>query len=270
MKWVSRMNNLSLVRSENFGEIQCDFWQGDDKEILVTREQIGRALGYAFPQEAIQKIHERNKDRLDRFSGQVKLTTPAGGTQNTTVYTSKGVFEICRFSRQPKADAFMDWAWEVIDTIRKRGMFVKDELLDNPDFAIEVFKQLKAEREEKLRLQERIKTDQPYTNFGKAISAADDGILIGDYAKLLANDSIVTGQNRLFDWLRANGYLIKDGRRKNMPVQRYLEMGLFTVKETCIHTPSGDKIKTTPMITGKGQLYLLNKLKEFEAGEKIS
>lgn len=137
-----------------------------------------------------------------------------------------------------------------------------DELLNNPDFAIKVFQQLKEEREAKVRLQQQIEQDKPYTNFGKAIANTDDGILIGDFAKLLKNSGIVIGQNRLFDWLRDNGYLIKDGRRRNAPMQRYLEMGLFQVKETSIHGPNEDIIRITPLITGKGQLYFTEKLKK--------
>lgn len=267
-KYVSQYN-LTLVKSENFGTVQCDFWQNEQGDILMTREQIGRALGYAYPSEAIAKIHERNKDRLDKFSGIVKLTTPTGGTQETYVYVAKGIYEICRFSRQPKADAFMDWVWDVVETIRKHGMYVTDKLLDNPDFAIKVFQQLKKEREMKAKLLEQIEQDKPYTNFGKAISTSDDGILIGDFAKLLKNDGIVIGQNRLFAWLRDNGYLIKEGRRKNRPVQKYLEMGLFQVKESVVHTSQGDKVTITPLITGKGQLYFIEKLRE-EYGVEVA
>lgn len=256
------MSNLTLIKSESFGQVQCDFWQNELNEILMTREQIGVALEYAEPRIAIANIHNRNKDRLDRFSAVISLITPQGSSQETTVYTSKGVCEICRFSRQPKADDFMDWVWDVIDTIRTKGMYATDELLNNPDLAIQVFQQLRDERVEKARLQDQIRLDKPYTNFGRAISNSDDGILIGDYAKLLMNDNIVVGQNRLFSWFRDNGYLIKSGRRKNRPVQPYLEMGLFEVKETTIHTPSGDKISATTLITGKGQLYFIEKLRK--------
>jgi len=109
---------LSLVKSENFGAVQCDFWENENKEVYMTREQVGSALGYTNPREAIKTIHSRNRDRLDRFSRGVQIDTPLGGTQNTTVYSSKGVYEICRFSRQPKADAFMDWVWDIVDNLR--------------------------------------------------------------------------------------------------------------------------------------------------------
>ncbi|HBF0312613.1 BRO family protein [Clostridioides difficile] len=117
------MNNLELVKSENFGKVQCDFYEDDTKDILMTREQIGIALGYSEPRVAIAKIHNRYKDRLNKFSGVVSLVSPQGTYQDTIVYTAKGVMEICRYSRQPKADDFMDWVWDVVDTIRKTGSY---------------------------------------------------------------------------------------------------------------------------------------------------
>jgi prophage antirepressor-like protein len=119
------MNALLLVKQERFGEVRCDFYQNDAKELFMTREQIGQALGYADARASVANIHARNIDRLDQLSGVINLITPTGGTQETTVYTAKGIYEICRFSRQPKADAFMDWAWDVIDTIRKTGSYTK-------------------------------------------------------------------------------------------------------------------------------------------------
>lgn len=232
----------------------------------MTREQIGAALEYADPDKSIANIHERNKDRLDKFSTILKLRKVEGNrevSRDITSYVAKGIYEICRFSRQAKADAFMDWVWDVIDTIKKHGMYATDELLNNPDLAIKVFQQLKEERESRVKLQEQIEQDKPYTNFGKAISNSDNGILVGDYAKLLKNDNIIIGQNRLFAWLRDMGYLIKNGRRKNSPIQCYLEMGLFEVKETSVHTSQGDIVRSTTLITGKGQLYFIEKLREY-------
>lgn len=113
------MNDLQLVKSKPFGTIECNFYENPSKEIFMTREQIGTALGYAEPRTAIRKIHDRNADRLDKFSGGVRLVFPSGGTQETIVYTAKGVYEICRFSRQPKADEFVDFVWDTIEAIRK-------------------------------------------------------------------------------------------------------------------------------------------------------
>ena len=118
---MTNTKELSLVKSENFGAAQCDFWENKNKEYFMTRDQIGTALGYSDPRIAITKIHNRNKDRLDKFSTSTNLVTVEGNrsvSRDTIIYSSKGIYEICRFSRQPKADAFMDWVWNIIDNLR--------------------------------------------------------------------------------------------------------------------------------------------------------
>ena len=108
--------NLTLVTQKNFGTLPCNFYQGDENEYYMTREQIGTALNYEYPGRSIAKIHERNADRLDTLKGIVKMTTP-GGAQDVIVYTLRGVMEICRFSRQPNADKFMDFVWDVMESL---------------------------------------------------------------------------------------------------------------------------------------------------------
>lgn len=110
------MNELQLIKSADFGGVQCDFY-GDGKEPWMTREQIGVALEYGDPIRAISKLHARKKERLDKHSAVVKLTTTDGKTYDTTVYNRKGIMEICRHSDQPMADAFMDFCWEVMDSL---------------------------------------------------------------------------------------------------------------------------------------------------------
>lgn len=113
--------SLILMKQENFGAIKCDFYKSGE-EILMTREQIGQALEYKDPMVAIAKIHLRNPDRFEKFS----FTTSVNGRE-TYFYSSKGVYEICRWSRQPKADEFIDWAWDVIDNLRKYVAHLKTD-----------------------------------------------------------------------------------------------------------------------------------------------
>ena len=120
------MKSLKLVKSENFGMVQCDFYRDRKNEISMTREQIGQALNYSHPNDAIRNIHDRYPERLDKFSTSLKLSGVEGGrtvTREVIVYNSRGIYEICRFSRQPKADIFMDWVWDVIEQIRKTGSY---------------------------------------------------------------------------------------------------------------------------------------------------
>ena len=113
------MNKLALIKSENFGTVKCDFYRDGKEEVLMTREQIGVALEYSEPRKAIQKIHDRYKDRMDKFSVVTKLTTTDGKSYETYLYNAKGIYEICRWSRQPKANAFYDWVYEVLESLRK-------------------------------------------------------------------------------------------------------------------------------------------------------
>ena len=101
--------NLQLVKTENFNDLSCDFYSAED-DIWMTRNQIGEALEYADPRKAIQNIHDKNKARFIGKSSVLKTRTVDGRNRETVVYNELGVFEICRLSRQPKADAFMDWA----------------------------------------------------------------------------------------------------------------------------------------------------------------
>lgn len=111
------MNDLELAKTEIFHGVTCEFYEYGTKfsELWLSRKQIGEALGYADPQKAIDKIHERYKDRLDMFSVPVKLTATDGKLYNTLVYNRRGIMEICRWSRQPKANEFMDWVWNLVE-----------------------------------------------------------------------------------------------------------------------------------------------------------
>lgn len=111
--------NLSLSVKEMFEENEMNIYQNENDDVFMTREQIGQALEYSEPRKAIQKIHERNKERLDRFSGVTKLTTPQGTKQETVIYNEKGIYEIIRYSKQPKADAFYDWVYDLLSKLRK-------------------------------------------------------------------------------------------------------------------------------------------------------
>lgn len=117
------MNDLQLVKSKPFGTVECDFYENEAKDILMTREQIGRALGYADPRKAIANIHDKHRDRLNALSGTLELRTP-GGIQEVVVYEARGVYEICRWSKQPKADEFVDFVWDTIEAIRKGTMSI--------------------------------------------------------------------------------------------------------------------------------------------------
>lgn len=154
---------------------------------------------------------------------------------------------------------------EIIPSIRKYGGYIAgqenmtdDELLEK---AVLVAQRKIAERDKIIEQQrEKIEQDKPKTIFADAVSASHTSILIGDLAKLICQNGVKIGQKRLFDWLRENGYLIKSGNSYNMPTQRYMEQGLFEVKESNVQNPDGSvRITKTTKVTGKGQIYFVNK-----------
>ena len=120
-------NALQLYTTKMYNGIEFDCYveagQQDKSDFWATRTQIGELLGYSEPGIAIGKIHQRNRERLDRFSRVHQIDLPSGGVQQTTVYSFKGLLEICRYSQQPKANDIMDWLWEVADEIRRTGSY---------------------------------------------------------------------------------------------------------------------------------------------------
>lgn len=110
---------LQIIKNENFNDVSCDFWQNENGDVFMTREQIGTALEYSDPRVAITKIHARYKQRLDKFSVSTKLVSTDGKAYETMIYNAKGIYEICRWSKQSKADAFYDWVYDLLEALRK-------------------------------------------------------------------------------------------------------------------------------------------------------
>lgn len=161
---------------------------------------------------------------------------------------------------------------EILPAIRKHGAYMTpatlEEIADNPDLLIQLAQNLKAEREKRLAAEKTIEEQKPKVLFSEAVETSHTSILVGDLAKLLKQNGVEIGANRLFQWLRNNGYLIKGDRAdKNMPTQKSMEMNLFEVKERTINNPDGSvRITRTPKVTGKGQIYFVDKLiKKFVA-----
>lgn len=151
-------------------------------------------------------------------------------------------------------------AYDVLPAIRRHGVYAVDQLLDDPDLAIQAFTALKEERAKRKALEAQAQANKPKVLFADAVAAAKTSILVGELAKLIKQNGIDIGQNRLFAWLRENGYLIRrNGTDYNMPTQRAMEQGLFEIKETTISNPDGSiRVTKTPKVTGKGQRYFVN------------
>ena len=203
--------------------------------------------------------------RLDDDEREPLLVDTLGGRQEMIAVTESGLYSIILLSRKPEAKKFKRWVThEVLPTIRKHGAYVTpaklEELMNDPDSWIKVLTALKEERAAKERLQLEATENKPKVIFADAVSVSEGTILIGELAKILKGNGIEIGQNRLFEKLRQDGYLIKrKGTDYNAPTQRAMDLGLFRVKETAItHSDGHVTISKTTKVTGKGQQYFIN------------
>ncbi|WP_077623804.1 BRO family protein [Sediminibacillus massiliensis] len=230
-----------------------------------------------FVAKDVCDILEINNSRqaLTRLDNDEKAgVTLNDGSQNRHLQAVNefGLYSLVLASRKPEAKQFKRWiTHEVIPSIRKHGGYLTpekvEEALLNPDTLIRLATDLKQEREERQRLEQQQKADLPYTTFGKAVSNSNASINVGAFAKMMYDEhGIRIGRNKMFNWLREKGYLIKSGRERNNPKQRYIEQGLFNTTVTVVSRTQGDVESITTLITGKGQVYFAELLlKEYEA-----
>lgn len=249
------MNNLQIFNNEQFGKIRTTTI--NDNPYFVGKD-IAEILGYANPSEALAE-HIDDDDKLNSktlLGFEMDL-----GQRGGWLINESGLYSLILSSKLPTAKEFKRWVTsEVLPSIRKHGMYAVDELIANPDLAIAALTALKEERAKTAELTAKIATDAPKVLFASAVETAKTSILIGDLAKLLKQNGIETGQKRLFEQLRREGFLMKGGTSHNMPTQRSMEMGLFEVKVSTINNPDGSvRINRTTKVTGKGQTYFINK-----------
>ena len=217
--------------------------------------------------------HSNSTEMLRGVDENEKLNSTilsAGQRREVTMLTEDGLYEVLMQSRKPIAKEFKREVKQILKTIRKHGLYAKEELLDNPDIAIAAFKALKEEREARKALEAENERMQPLASFAKSVSASDTSILIGDLAKLLKQNGYDTGQKRLFEELRQRGFLMKSGSSKNLLTQKSMELGLFEVKESTINNPDGSvRVTKTTKVTGKGQVYFVNLFLGKQIEEKV-
>ena len=206
--------------------------------------------------------HSNTTEMLKGIDDDEKLTSiilRAGQRRMVAMLTEDGLYEVLMQSRKPIAKEFKREVKQILKTIRKHGLYAKEELLDNPDIAIAAFKALKEEREARKALEVENNAMKPKALFADAVSASHTSILVGDLAKLLRQNGIDIGANRLFEKLREKGFLMKSGSSKNMPTQASMDRGLFEIKEGSYINSDGVNVVTkTTKVTGKGQVYFVN------------
>lgn len=232
-----------------------------DNEPWFVGKDVAEVLGYSDPNKAIRS-HVDDDDK-----GVDKMDTP-GGVQNFILINESGLYSLILSSKLPSAKRFKKFVTsEVLPSLRKHGMYATEETIDkilsNPDFGIRLLSELKEEREKTKLLKNENEQLKPKALFADTVSASDTSILIGQLAKLLKQNGNDIGQNRLFKILRKDGYLGKSGENYNLPTQKSMNLKVMEIKERTVNNSDGSvRITKTPMITGKGQVYFVNRYKE--------
>ena len=241
------MNELQVFNNAMFGNVRIIL---QDNEPWFVAKDVCECLAISKHRDAISRL-----DTDER--GSLKVDT-LGGKQEMATVNEYGLYSLVLSSRKPEAKEFKRWiTHDVLPSLRKYGTYSMNIPRTLPDALKAYASEIEAHNQTKALLEEQ----KPKVLFADAVSTSDTDILIGDLAKLLNQNGHSIGQNRLFERLRNEGFLIsRKGSSYNSPTQRAMEMGLFRVKETAItHSDGRVSLNKTPKVTGKGQLYFINR-----------
>lgn len=291
------LGNLELVKQGDFLGTLCDFYKDEQDNIYMTREQISQALDYK-DSKAVEKIHERNQKELDKESVEIARFNnvrqdvgdfkPSKIHPFTTLYNEDGVYDICFFSSQPVAIKFRKWVMDRIREIRKFGFttqtngggthtvdamaeffFGKEDTAGKLAFTELVKTKIKLEMENSKQKDlitvqnEELNKQKPKVQFAEQVAGSNDVISVNAMAKLLHKNGIDIGQNRLYEWLRANKLVMRMKQNKqwvNVPTQMAVDKGFLSIEETTFTDKYGkQRISAITRVTPKGQYVILNK-----------
>lgn len=251
------MEQMQVFEHADFGRIRVESVDG---EPWFVASDIAKALGYGHTPHMTRRLDDDEK-------GVRSVDTP-GGKQSLTVVSEAGLYNAVLGSKIPEAKAFQRWVThEVLPAIRRTGGYVAARADETPDEimarALMVAKETMERQKARLAaLEGENEALRPKALFADAVAASDGTCLVGEMAKMLRQNGVEVGQNRLFGWLRDNGYLGRSGSNRNVPTQRAMDMGLFRIKETAItHSDGHVTVNRTPKVTGKGQRYFIEKFK---------
>jgi len=259
--WDKSMNKIQIFQNEQFGKVRIAM--NENEEPLFCLADVAKALGYSNPAKAV----------IDHCKGVTVLETPTqSGVQPIKYGKESEVYRLTMKSKLPNAEKFQDWVCdEVLPSIRKHGAYMTQETLEkaltSPDFLIRLATNLKEEKQKRIEAEQKaelaeqtIKSNAPKVLFADAVSTSQRSCLVAELAKILQQNGVNIGQNRLFTWMRENGYLCSKGQYYNQPTQKAMDLGLFELKQTTINKPDGSiLVSTTTKVTGKGQVYFVNK-----------
>lgn len=254
------MNDIQVFNNEQFGAIRT---AGTADNPMFCLADVCQAIGIN---------NARNvKSRLDKEDVRLVDTPTAGGMQQITFVTESGLYDVIIRSDSEQAKPFRKWVTsEVLPSIRKHGMYATEatveSMLNDPENAILMLQAYQKERKERMAAQQQVEKleaqaieDKPKIIYADAVKGSTSSCLIGELAKMIAQNGYPIGEKRLFQWLRDHHYLCAYGERFNQPYQQYIEQGLFTMKQNVFSVDGEMRTRNTTKVTGKGQIYFINK-----------
>lgn len=241
------MNEIQTFNNPEFGTVRAV--RGDDGEPLFVARDVTDALG----------LDRTATRRLDEDEKGVRSTHTPGGNQQVLLVTEPGFYKLVLQSRKPEAKTFQRWVThEVLPALRREGgyMVARDDETPEETMARAVLLAQATIDRQKSRIAEL----EPKALFADAVAASDGTCLVGELAKMMRQNGVEVGQNRLFAMLREDGYLGNVGQNRNVPTQRAMDLGLFRIKETAVtHSDGHVTLSRTPKVTGKGRRYFLER-----------
>lgn len=240
---------IEVFNSAEFGSIRTAKINND---IYFVGKDVADALGYVDTNKAVSMhVDDEDKKLNDK-------TSPSFGQRGATLINESGLYSLVLSSKLESAKRFKRWITaDVLPALRRTGSYS----LNIPQTLPEALRAYADEVEQHNKTKALVEAQRPKVIFADAVSTSDTDILVGDLAKLLNQNGYAVGQNRLFEQLRNEGFLIsRKGNSYNMPTQRAMELGLFRIKETAItHSDGRVSLNKTPKVTGKGQQYFINR-----------
>jgi len=270
------MNDIQVFNNEQFGSIRT---AGTAEQPLFCLSDICKVLELRVD-GVMPRLKEGGYNRIGVGvqTGTKKDGTPAIQTVEMIFVNEQNLYKVIMRSDKPQAEPFQDWVCgEVLPSIRKHGAYATtatiESIIADPDNGIRLLQALKEsneraerERQERLAAQQQVEKleaqeveNKPKVIYADAVAGSSSACLIGELAKMIAQNGYPIGEKRLFQWLRDNHYLCAYGERFNQPYQQYIEQGLFTMKQNVFSVDGEMRTRNTTKVTGKGQIYFINK-----------
>lgn len=235
--------------SDQFGQLRVV--QNDDGLPVFVAKDVCNILGITNYRDAVARLDDDERVSV--------IVDTLGGKQHTNGITESGLYKLIMVSRKDEAKPFQRWVThEVLPSIRKKGGYIAAAPDETPEQIMA--RAVLLAQDTIARQKAQIEELKPKALFADAVAASDGTCLVGELAKMMRQNGVQIGQNRLFEKLRQDGYLGKSGSNYNVPTQRAMEMGLFRIKETSItHSDGHITVQRTAKVTGKGQQYFINR-----------